>query len=95
MFLVLSLSEQIALSLFVSNICSCDPNSLFPLFTFTFSHLADAFIQSHLQLGKYEAIHHKKANRSLRHCSNKYKLAREGINKEKDRSFLFWGGNLG
>ncbi len=25
---------------------------------------------------------------SLRHCSNKYKLAREGINKEKDRFFL-------
>ncbi len=23
---------------------------------------------------------------SLRHCSNKYKLAREGINKEKDRN---------
>ncbi len=26
---------------------------------------------------------------SLRHCSNKYKLAREGINKEKDKSYFF------
>ncbi len=26
---------------------------------------------------------------SLRHCSNKYKLAREGINKEQDKFFLF------
>ncbi len=26
---------------------------------------------------------------SLRHCSNKYKLAREGINKEQDK-FLFF-----
>ncbi len=27
---------------------------------------------------------------SLRHCSNKYKLAREGINKEKDKVFFFF-----
>ncbi len=26
---------------------------------------------------------------SLKHCSNKYKLAREGINKEKDKVFFF------
>ncbi len=27
---------------------------------------------------------------SLKHCSNKYKLAREGINKEKDKVFFFF-----
>ncbi len=27
---------------------------------------------------------------SLRHCSNKYKLAREGINKEQDKFFFFF-----
>ncbi len=27
---------------------------------------------------------------SLRHCSNKYKLAREGINKEKDCVFFIY-----
>ncbi len=33
---------------------------------------------------------------SLRHCSNKYKLARKGISKEKYRfSFFFFGGGGG
>ncbi len=32
-------------------------------FTFTFSHLADAFIQSDLQLGVHKAINLEEANR--------------------------------
>ncbi len=32
------------------------------LFTFTFSHLADAFIQSDLQLGVHKAINLEEAN---------------------------------
>ncbi len=55
-------------------------------FTFTFSHLADTFIQSDLQLGVHKAINLEEGKHteevpitpSLRHCSNKYKLAREG-----------------
>ncbi len=62
--------------------------------TFTFSHLADAFIQSDLQLGVHKAINLEEAlhteevpiTPSLRHCSNKYKLAREG-EKDKDEDF--------
>ncbi len=49
---------------------------------FTFSHFADAFIQSDLQLGNTSEV---PLTPSLRHCSNKYKLAREGEkDKEKD-----------
>ncbi len=55
-------------------------------FTFTFSHLADAFIQSDLQLGNTWSDSSWRGNQteevlvtpSLSHCSNKYKLAREG-----------------
>ncbi len=32
---------------------------------------------------------------SLRHCSNKYKLARKGISKEKYRFSFFLGGGGG
>ncbi len=59
------------------------------LTTFTFSHLADAFIQSDLQLGVHKSRRGKHTEEvpitpSLRHCSNKYMLAREG---EKDEDF--------
>ncbi len=73
--------------------------------TFTFSHLADAFIQSDLQLGstwsdsswRGKQTEEVPLTPSLRHCSNKYKLAREGEKeKEKDediekgKDFLFY-----
>ncbi len=54
----------------------------------TFSYLADAFIQSDLQLGNtwsdssWRGKQTEEVLVSLRHCSNKYKLAREGINKD-------------
>ncbi len=48
-------------------------------FTFIFSHFADAFIQSGKQKEEVPLTP------SLRHCSNKYKLAREEEKgKEKD-----------
>ncbi len=60
-------------------------------FTFTFSHFGDAFIQSDLQLGNTWSDSPWGGNKTeevlvtiiIRHCSNKYKLAREGINKKK------------
>ncbi len=65
-------------------------------FTFTFSHLADAFYPKRLTIGEYisdnleEGKHTEEVpiTLSLRHCSNKYKLAREGEkDKEKDEDF--------
>ncbi len=66
-------------------------------FTFTFSHLADAFIQSDLQLGNTQSDSSWRGNQteevlvtpSLSHCSNKYKLAREG-EKDKGKVFFFF-----
>ncbi len=62
------------------NLHSCSRPSVHCGFTFifTFSHFADAFIQSDLQLRNTSEV---PLTPSLRHCSNKYKLAREG---EKD-----------
>ncbi len=59
--------------------------------TFTFSHFADALSKATYNWGIHKAINLEAANRqrevpitpSLRHCSNKYKLAREEV-KEKD-----------
>ncbi len=92
------------LSVLVS--CMCVPGSCsfscllcvdYVTFTFTFSHLADAFIQSDLQLGNTYSDSSWRGNQteevlvtpSLSHCSNKYKLAREG-EKDKGKVFLFF-----
>ncbi len=64
---------------------------------FTFSHFADAFIQSDLQLGNTWSDSSWRGKQteevliipSLRHCSNKYKIAREG-EKETNSYFLFY-----
>ncbi len=42
-------------------VCQCSQIVTF-IFTFTFSHLADAFIQSDLQLGVHKAINLEEAN---------------------------------
>ncbi len=70
---------------------------------FTFSHLADAFIQypKRLTIGEYMKcvwinwfiLRGKQTEEvlvipSLRHCSNKCNLAREGMYKEKDKVFF-------
>ncbi len=56
--------------------------------TFTFSNLADAFIRltKRLTIGEY-------MKRFILKRQNKYKLAREGINKEKLFCF-FWEGGI-
>ncbi len=59
--------------------------------TFTFSNLADAFIRltKRLTIGEY-------MKRFILKRQNKYKLAREGINKEKlFFGGFFWGGGGG
>ncbi len=60
------------------------------MITFTFSHFADMLLSKATYNTIHKAINLEEANRqevlvtpSLRHCSNKYKLAREG-DKEKD-----------
>ncbi len=61
-----------------------------------FSHFADAFIQSDLQLGNtwsdssWRGKHTEEVlvMPSLRHCSNKYKIAREG-EKETNSYLIF------
>ncbi len=61
----------------------------------TFSHLEDTFIQSDLQLGNTQSDSSWRSKQaevmlltpSLRHCSSKYKLAREG---KKDKGFFFF-----
>ncbi len=65
--------------------------------TFTFSHFVEAFIQSDLQLGntwsdwswRGKQTEEVPLTPSLRHSSNKYKLAREG-EKDKEKSVLFF-----
>ncbi len=71
------------------------------MFTFTFSNFADAFIQSDLQLGEYikRLILKRQTDRgrtclkncqkSLKNCSNKYELAKEG-EKDKEEGFFFF-----
>ncbi len=68
------------------------PLSVNPTFTFIFSNFADAFFQSD-NWGIHNAISWRGkpteevlVTPSLRYCSNKYKLAREG---EKDRDNFF------
>ncbi len=66
---------------------------------FTFSHFADAFFQR-LTIGEYikrlilkRLTEEVSLTPSLRHFSNKYKLAREGEKKKvfgKVKSFFFW-----
>ncbi len=47
----------------ITNDFHCMSKKMFlKLFTFTFSHLADAFIQSDLQLGVHKAINLEEAN---------------------------------
>ncbi len=63
--------------------------------TFTFIHLADAFIQSDLQLGNTSSSSSqrgktdKESARKIKfHCSKKYKLDRERLKKRESFFFL-------
>ncbi len=81
---------------YVPNV-TCTIEHALVLITFTFSHLADAFIQSDLQLGntwsdsswRDRQTEEVPITPSLRHCSNKYKLARER-EKDKEKDYVFF-----